>query len=146
MGQQKRSKRTTWISIEIGFENQVCPIFFLSSSLYIKSTVSNFLGSSGGDAVGSTKCLCTCVLLQKCSAHDKCHPETRTFALEWGGFKGGSKNHPCKMPITHRICALWLKGTLSMDSVELGLKLTIGQKEQERSRMGYICIRNSNRM
>ena len=25
----------------------------------------------------------------KCSAHDKCHPETKTFALEWCCFKGG---------------------------------------------------------
>ena len=73
--------------------------------------------------------VCVCVTT-KCSAHDKCHPETRTFALEWCCFKGGSKNHPCKMPITHRICALWLKGSLSMDSLNLGSNWLLDKKSR----------------
>ena len=47
MGQQKRSKRTTWISIKIGFENKSVPYFSSSSSLGNQS-VQNKIDSAQG--------------------------------------------------------------------------------------------------
>ena len=43
--------------------------------------------------------------------------------------QGDSKSHPCKMPITHRICALWWQGTLSMDSLNLGETWLLSHKK-----------------
>ena len=107
MGQQQRSKRTTSNSID-RFWNQICAIV-PSWSLYIKSMFFELFGAYlEGDAVGSTTgCARVCHL--KCSAWQK---PSRTSV------------------ITHRICALWVKGTLSMDSLNLGETWLLDKKSR----------------
>ena len=62
-GQERRSRRTVWISIG-SFWNQICPSFLLQISEK-KGCLSNFGGFIyKGDSVDSTKCLCTRAWLQ----------------------------------------------------------------------------------
>ena len=86
----------------VDLEAKSVPHFSSSKTLH-KSFLSNFVCALlEGDAVGSTKCLCTTVLLQNSTRVTKFIRETRMrSALERGCFKGGSKNHLCKEPITH---------------------------------------------
>ena len=99
MGQQKRSKRTISNSIDLVLKPNLSHFSFLKSP-HKKHVFSNFLGLIWRGRGGFYKKLCTRVSLQN-AERDKSHPETRTS-------------------ITHRICALWAKETLSMDSLNLG--------------------------
>ena len=79
-------------------------------SLHKKDVSRTFWGLSGGGRSRFYKGLCTRVLLQN-AVHDKSHPETRTS-------------------ITHQICALWAKGTLSMDTLNLGETWLLDKKSR----------------
>ena len=110
MGQQKRSERTTSFSID-WFWNQICPIFLLKDSTLKKKTCfSNFLGLIWrGGALGSTNgCARVC--------HYKMQSTTQVIQK-----LGHHASNLC-------FVTLWVKGTLSMDSLNLGETCLLDKK------------------
>ena len=96
-----------------------------SYSLYIKSIVSNLLGLSGGGRSRFYKMFVHACVTTKCSARDTRHPKPGHHASN--------------------LCFV-VERNSEHGFFQLGWNLTIGQKEQERSRMGYIRTIISNRM
>ena len=116
MGQQKRSKRTISNLIDLVLKPNLSHFSFLKSP-HKKHVFRTFWGLSGRGRGAFYKKLCTCVLLQKM---------------------------PCITKIIqklgHHTSNLCFVGERNSEHgfFELRWHLTIGQKEQESSRMGYV--------
>ena len=102
----------------IGFEPNLSHFSSLKF-LHKKHVFRSFWGLFGGGRSRFYKRLCTRVSLQN-PVHDTSHPETRTSRIE---------------PV---LCDIVGERNSEHGFVELGWNLTIGQKEQEPSRMGYV--------
>jgi hypothetical protein len=109
------SKRTTSNSID-GFKPNLSHFSFWKS-LHKKHVFRTFWGLSGGKRSKFYKRLCTRVSLQN-AVHDKSHPETRTSRIE------------------SVLCDIVGERNSEHGFFELRWNLTIGQKEQESSRIG----------
>ena len=105
----------------IGFEPNLSHFSSLES-LHKKHVFRTFWGLSGGGRSRFYKRLCMRVLLQN-AVRDTSHPETRTSRIE---------------PV---FCDIVGERNSEHGFVELGWNLTIRQKGQEPSRMGYVYIR-----
>ena len=100
----------------IGFEPNLSHFSSLKP-LHKKHVFRSFWGLSGGGRSRFYKRLCTRVSLQN-AVHDKSHPETRTSRIE------------------SVLCDIVGERNSEHGFVELAWNLTIGEKEQELSRMG----------
>ena len=97
------------------FRNQICLTLFLFKVSPSQHLFKPLLGVTWRGPSRLYKMFVRACVATKCNAH-----AWQKLSGKLAASRVVPRTTPCKMPITYWICALWLKGTLSRDSLNLG--------------------------